>query len=140
MPTATVQKPGSLFQGERGRLVNPQRGVFKLRQMRFLEFSPRIGATRRLSRKDDFHTESRVVRSCPNEPQSSSTKAGPAHKARRHAAAEILCGRLVDACVARTNLATPLFQAAPLVVRRSQMFRRKGIPDVWRPTITINTA
>jgi hypothetical protein len=34
--TATQLKPGFAFQGERIPLINPQRGIFKLHQMRFL--------------------------------------------------------------------------------------------------------
>src|ERR1700732_4021955 len=34
--TATELKPGFLFRGERFPLVNPQRGIFKPQQMRFL--------------------------------------------------------------------------------------------------------
>src|ERR1700686_367096 len=34
--TATELKPGFLFRGERIPLVNPQRGIFKPHQMRFL--------------------------------------------------------------------------------------------------------
>jgi putative restriction endonuclease len=34
--TATDLKPGFVFQGERVPLINPQRGIFKPRQMRFL--------------------------------------------------------------------------------------------------------
>ena len=34
--TATELKPGFVFQGERIPLVNPQRGIFKPQQMRFL--------------------------------------------------------------------------------------------------------
>src|SRR3984957_3999575 len=34
--TATELKPGFIFQGERIPLVNPQRGIFKPQQMRFL--------------------------------------------------------------------------------------------------------
>jgi len=34
--TATELKPGFLFRGERIPLVNPQRGIFKPQQMRFL--------------------------------------------------------------------------------------------------------
>src|SRR5215204_5419307 len=34
--TATELKPGFLFQGERVPLINPQRGIFKPQQMRFL--------------------------------------------------------------------------------------------------------
>jgi hypothetical protein len=34
--TATELKPGFIFDGERIRLINPQRGIFKPRQMRVL--------------------------------------------------------------------------------------------------------
>ena len=34
--TATELKPGFVFQGERIPLINPQRGIFKPQQMRFL--------------------------------------------------------------------------------------------------------
>src|SRR3984893_16028245 len=34
--TATELKPGFVFEGERIPLVNPQRGIFKPQQMRFL--------------------------------------------------------------------------------------------------------
>jgi putative restriction endonuclease len=34
--TATELKPGFLFQGERMPLINPQRGIFKPQQIRFL--------------------------------------------------------------------------------------------------------
>src|SRR6202047_4364978 len=34
--TATELKPGFLFEGERVPLINPQRGIFKPQQMRFL--------------------------------------------------------------------------------------------------------
>jgi len=34
--TATELRPGFIFEGERVPLVNPQRGIFKPQQMRFL--------------------------------------------------------------------------------------------------------
>ena len=34
--TATELKPGFMFDGERIPLINPQRGIFKPQQMRFL--------------------------------------------------------------------------------------------------------
>jgi len=34
--TGTVLKPGFMFRGDRIPLVNPQRGIFKPHQMRFL--------------------------------------------------------------------------------------------------------
>jgi putative restriction endonuclease len=34
--TATELKPGFVFEGERIPLINPQRGIFKPQQMRFL--------------------------------------------------------------------------------------------------------
>src|ERR1700722_19490297 len=68
--TATELKPGFVFEGERVPLVNPQRGIFKPQQMRFLlsikTVFPKPGAKRHRSQAfaSNRHRSFRVAVAC----------------------------------------------------------------------------
>jgi hypothetical protein len=94
--TATELKPGFVFEGERIPLINPQRGIFKPQQMRFLlsikTVFPKPGSKVWYDDQREVHRQVARSRGCRNRccstPLISSRAARPAGGSERHPAVE----------------------------------------------------